>query len=306
MINKAVNKSILLLGLLISSVSVSAQQYDTGACIIKYPSRQSDKDTRNDYPVELLTAALKATEKEYGACKLVGVGPMNQKRAIKSVIDNKIDIAWVPATANNNKVLSPIKVPLRKGLLGWRLLLVNESDLSKFSEVDTLAELSEFKTGFGADWQDLPVMQKNFDSVVLSNTYEQLFKLLHKKRFEFFSRGLHEAWDEIEYHKADDYQFAVLDHIMLRYKAVDLFYVNKQNKQLQKRLSKGMNKIIINGTFNDLFYSYYSYFIDTANINLKTVIELENPNFPDDVAFKDPQLWFQLTDYRVKNSETPE
>ena len=294
-------KVSLLLSLVIPSYFLVAQQYDSSACVIKYPRRQSEKDTRNDYPIELLTAALKVTAKEYGPCKLLGVGPMNQKRAIKSVVDSTIDIAWVPATARTNALLSPIKVPLRKGLLGWRLLLVNESELAEFSEVNTLDDLRQFKTGFGADWQDLPVMQKNFDTVVLTNTYEQLFKLLHNRRFDFFSRGLHEAWDEIEYHKADDYQFAVLDHIMLRYKAVDLFYVNKQNKQLHKRLSKGMNQIIIDGTFNDLFYSYYSNYIDTAHINLKTVIELENPNFPNDIAFKDPQLWFQLTDYRAKN-----
>jgi hypothetical protein len=272
------------------------QSDSEASCTISYPKRQSSLDTRNDYPVELLQAILEVTKDEYGECKTNPVGPVNQKRARQALETGQLDIAWFPATVNNNERFQPIKVPLRKGLLGWRLLMVNNNEKNKFAEVDSLEKLKAFGTAFGADWQDYPVMKANFDKLTLGDDYEQMFKMLHRKRFDFFSRSLHEVLDEIEYHKSVGYDFAVLDHIMLRYKAVDLFYVNKENDTLYQRIRKGMNKVIVSGKFNELFYSYYEHHIRSANIGNKTIIDLENPMFPDDIEYRDPQLWFQLTD----------
>ena len=276
-----------------------AKQLQSGPeapCSISYPKRQSSLDTRNDYPVELLQAILEVTKDEYGECKTKPVGPVNQKRARQALETGQIDIAWFPATTANNERFRPIKVPLRKGLLGWRLLMVNKNKKTKFTEVDSLEKLKAFVTVFGTDWQDFPVMKANFDKLIAGDDYEQMFKMLHRNRFDFFSRSLHEVLDEIEYHKSVGYDFALLDHIMLRYKAVDLFYFNKEDDALYQRIKKGMNKVIVSGRFNELFYSYYEYHIKSANIADKIIIDLDNPMFPDDIEYRDPQLWFQLTD----------
>ncbi|MBF7073006.1 hypothetical protein ISG33_06295 [Glaciecola sp. MH2013] len=287
---------LLALVLTLFVLLASAQGRANTSCEISYPAKQSEIDTRNDYPLELLQAILKATEADFGQCALKAVGPFNQKRTKQALLNRQVDIAWLPATASNNDRFLAIKVPLRKGLLGWRLLMVNTADVARFESVESLQDLQKFRTAFGADWQDLAVMKSNFDAMVLGSDYEQLFKMLHHGRFDFFSRGLHEVADEIEYHKADGYDFSALGHLMLRYKAVDLFYLAPNNKELFARIRKGMNAIIVNGQFNELFYSYYAHYIEQANMKDKAIFELENPDFPDEIEYKDPQLWFQLND----------
>ncbi|MEM9630293.1 MAG: hypothetical protein AAGA50_03135, partial [Pseudomonadota bacterium] len=69
-------------------------------------------------------------------------------------------IAEAPKPGWEDKLL-PIRIPIRKGLQGYRLFLINKQDQAALAEVDTLEKLQAFPTGSGASaitWMFSPLI----------------------------------------------------------------------------------------------------------------------------------------------------
>jgi hypothetical protein len=268
------------------------------ACEIRHPGKQDNVDARHEYPKQLLMEILSVTDAQYGECVLVDAGNISQKRQISWLQsqNERLDVAWLPANQNTNEKLRAIPYPIRKGLLGWRVLLIHRDHITNFASVDSLADLQPFSAGFGNDWGDLPVMQHNFVKVVTSTRYESLFEMLNFKRFDFLSRSVYEAFDETILRQDSHPDIVMEQNIALRYPQVDFFYVSKENTELAARITSGINQLNRSGRFNTLFYGFYADYIRRVNMATRKVIEIENPFLPNNVPFNDPELWFQLNE----------
>jgi len=285
-----------LIIVLMFPVNVNSLVVASEKCEARYPQKSHEMYTIASYPAVILAEALIATEQEFGKCDLVYIGNYSLKRQVNSLVSNDgVDIAWLPATKEFSEQLLHISIPVRKGLLGWRILLVNEVSAKKLSNVKTLNELNEFTAGYSSNWSDFPVMQKNFDKLVTSPNYETLFKMLAYERFDFFSRALYEAPEELNYHKSEHPNLLIEPTIALHYKQIDLFYVNKSNTRLHERVTKGLLLMLEDGRFDKIFNHYYKKYIDQSELSSRTIIQLESPNMPVDSLFEDARLWIDPT-----------
>ncbi|MEM0910369.1 MAG: hypothetical protein AAGJ37_05300 [Pseudomonadota bacterium] len=114
----------LLLGCSTFSIADSGEE-----CVIVHPGPFNKDDTRHTFPVMLLALLLESTEQEFGRCDHQPFGYIPQKRQAEMLSnDAEIDIAWLPVSNDYNDRLRPIPVPIRKGLLGWRLLMTHSSN----------------------------------------------------------------------------------------------------------------------------------------------------------------------------------
>ncbi len=52
-----------------------------------------------------------------------------------------LDVCWASSDSDIEAQLRPIRIPLFKGLLGYRIFIINKNDQAKFSHVKTLEEL---------------------------------------------------------------------------------------------------------------------------------------------------------------------
>ncbi|MFC4699585.1 hypothetical protein ACFO4O_05375 [Glaciecola siphonariae] len=287
----------LIIALVITSLSGFISNTAV-ACEIRHPGKQEFADARHEYPRQLLQQILKVTEAEYGKCKLVDVGGLSQRRQIMwlQAQDGQLDVAWLPASNQTNEVLNAIPFPIRKGLLGWRVLLINKNNLDRFDDVKTLNDLNVFTAGYGSDWGDLPVMQHNFARVITSSNYDSLFEMLNYKRFDFLSRSVYEAFDETILRRKSHPDIVIEPNLALRYPQVDFFYVGKNNKELAARIRSGLDKLHRSGRFNTLFYGFYADYIRKIKMADRLIIEIENPYLPENVPHNDPELWFQLNE----------
>ncbi|NRA63074.1 MAG: hypothetical protein HRU19_01255 [Pseudobacteriovorax sp.] len=286
----------LAFGLHNSVLADNSKKPSVGKCKLTIPGHESSQDLRHQYPKKLLLRLLKVTEQAYGPCDITEVSVSSQKRIIEGLKETRIDVAWLPAHSALKDQLLPLEIPIRKGLLGWRLLLIRSEDQEKFSRIQSLADFKGMRPGFGFDWQDLPVMKSAFGKVVTGVEYENLFSMLQERRFDFLSRAIHEAWTEIELRRKSHPQLVVENHLALPYKQVDFFYLNKNSQALHKRLFEGFRSIIRSGSFDRLFYATYKDDIERSKMYRRQIIELENPNLPTNVPLEDPQLWIQLKD----------
>ena len=100
-------------------------------------SESMANDKRSLHKKEIIKRALELTTPEYGAYAFQTMNVvMNRHRALPIVIQGKISNIYVAAASEEwDKKTITIKIPVRAGLLNYRLLLVNKNDLPTFAQV---------------------------------------------------------------------------------------------------------------------------------------------------------------------------
>ena len=260
--------------------------------IIYYPRPESTLDKRSEYPVNLLELAL---QKSGGGYQL-SPSPvaMLQGRALLEVEANSrlVNIMWAMTTTAREEQALPIRIPIDKGLLGWRLALVPKQNRKLLSQVQSLHDLASFSAGLGHDWPDVDIFHANGLIVKTSANYELLFRMLSDGQFQYFPRSVAEVWDELDEHK--QYGLVTADHVAMHYTAPHYYFVSKGNVKLADAVKNGLELAIKDGSFDRLFHKYYDEQIARADFEHRTILELANPSLPPATPLARKELWFQI------------
>lgn len=239
----------------------------------------SEHDDRYQYTHDLLALIIEATNTDFGeASLLVSDVNMSRNRILRSLIDAKtINIIAEASKLEWNQKLIPIKIPIRKGIQGFRVFIIKKKNVSIVANIKTLAQLMALKTGSGSQWSTKVAMQKAGFDVVESMQYESLFKMLSMERFVTFGRGVNEVYQEIALF-TDYYPDLVADeNIMLHIPLVTYYYVSPKKPQLANRIKIGLQRIIENGQFDQIFYQRHCEFLINSNMNNRLIFDIDNP-----------------------------
>lgn len=246
------------------------------------------KQARYEFGLTLLNLALSKSDVRY---KIVGVGEdINEARGEFMVVNGDLDVEFLSTTAEREAKMIPIKIPLYRGILGLRLLLVKKSNQEKMKGIRNIDDLRKYTGGHGTHWADLPVYEANKLRVVTNVDYELLFKQLIAERFEYFHRGLNEIWDEVERYSKD---LTIADNVMLFYGHPIYFFVSKKRPELAKLIEKGLKKALEDGSFKKAFLEKHGEYIRLGNLKSRTLINLHNPVIPLDTAQIDTSWWLE-------------
>ncbi|WP_016955255.1 hypothetical protein [Catenovulum agarivorans] len=263
--------SLLLLGQHANAELAAAKQ------LVRY-NNYFTFDSSNELPYypALLDMALKLTEAEYGEYQLIPVKlSTTQGRSLKLLEQNQyIDVHWSVSNLQREADLQAIYVPIKKGLMGYRISLIRKGEQARFNQIHSIDDLKGFRLGQGFSWPDSLILKENQLLVVHANT-QNLHSMLQKQRIDLFPRSFTEAWRESA--AFDD--LAVESSFVISYLSPMYFFVNKQNQQLAKRLEQGLIIGLKNGQFDQLFYKHRApaqSFID-QELAKRTHIKLVNP-----------------------------
>lgn len=261
--------------------------------ILKYPMPQSEKDTRHIYRIKLLELALSRTVKEYGAYRIeYSSEKMSQSRAVAMIKSNSgVDIVALPTSKHREAELHPVRIPILKGLLGYRIFIIRSGDRDKFRNIKNLEDLRRLSAGSGHDWLDSDILAENGLNVVKSSNYEGLFMMLRTKRFDYFPRGINEAFEEVESRQDKFRDIEVEKRLALHYPFPVYFFVRKDNVKLAQRIEKGLKMSIADGSFRKLFDSYNGEYIRKSGIKNRIIIRLKNPLLPEETPLENKKFW---------------
>ncbi len=264
--------------------------------VIRHPVGRTAQDQRYEYMIKVLKLVLDKTIASHGQYRLKPSIGMNQERMVRDLIYDKLDVAQLPISEKNGHDLLPIRIPIRKGLLGWRILLIRKEDRGIFSKVKSIIDLQKFKAGFGSTWADLPILEYNIgsDNVVTGKSYDGLFGMLINGRFDYLHRGLHEPWKEVAQRRDQYPDLWIEETLILHYPMGDYLYVNPRNIKLAERLQTGFNLALADGSFEQLFEEEFRGIIDKAKISQRTLIKFNNPNLPEDTPIQNKNLWLSF------------
>ena len=261
-----------------------------GAEVVRFPKPEFEGDHRSDYALRLLQLAFSETGVNYRI--QAAEFPMSQERQVRELAAGRtIDVAPIPSSPEREARLLAIRIPINKGVLGWRLGLIRKGDQGSFTGVKTLADLKGVRLAQGQDWPDTEILEANGINVITAPSYEGLFKMLEVKRFDYFPRSIMEIWDE-QANVADTLQ--VEPHLALHYLYDAYFMVNRNNTKLAQEIRNGLEKAIADGSFDKLFQEYYGERLRKARLETRTVIELNNPLLTPGTPVDRPELWYDF------------
>ncbi len=245
------------------------------------------KNFRYQNGLELLDLALSKLNMPYEIVALEGP-EVNEARGQRMVIAGQLDVQFMSTNAEREEILIPVKIPIYRGILGLRLLLVNKRAPLSLLNTSSLEGLRRFMGGHGEHWGDLPVYPANELQVVTSTSYETLFTLLEHNRFDYFHRGIFEIWGEVSRHSD---KLMVMDGLMLFYPHPVYFFVTKQRPELASLIEDGLNTALSDGSFKELFLKQHSEYIQKSNLADRKLIVLTNPAIPAGTPKLDTSWW---------------
>jgi ABC-type amino acid transport substrate-binding protein len=215
-------------------------------------------------------------------------------RVIEDLKSNDIDVIWTTSDKDRETEFLPIRIPLYKGMFGYRILIIKKGNQAKFDSVRTIEDLKKISMGQGRSWADTKVLEENGLNVVKANKYPSLFYMIDGDRIDAFPRAIHEPWDELDAHK--DLDLTTENNILLIYKIPFYFFVEKNNSKLAEQIEAGLNKAIADGSFDKLFYANLGVqkVLQFANLKNRRVFNLVNSNLPTETPLGREELWLDI------------
>ncbi|TNE70568.1 hypothetical protein EP331_11725 [bacterium] len=272
--------------------SLSAQNAEK--LTVRYLPPEEGMGSRSEYYHLLLKLALEKTVPTYGEYSLVPAEKaMMQRDALKAMMSgHTLDVVHTMTDKIRERVLLPIRIPLVKGLIGVRLVMVKQENQSKYLNVKTVDDLKKYSFGQGHDWPDTEILRYNDIKVVTSPEFSPLFGMLKNDEFDGFPRAVFEIWDEVQDNK--DKNLVVADGFYIYYPTAMYFFVrkDKQGAAIAKRIEAGLRLAIKDGSFDKLFNATMKPYLDKANLKDRVGIKLKNSLLPDDTPLNDPSLWY--------------
>lgn len=259
------------------------------ATLIRYPLLATANDPQQQYMLALLRLACSKTSTE---CKLQPARAMVQSRAIQLLQrpDSSIDLLWTMTSKERERQLLPVRIPLYKGLIGWRVALLGEGRGQLLADVRTLDDLRAYSAGQGHDWPDVNILRAAGLTVVTSSDYEPLFSMLNQQRFDYFPRGVIEVENEYLAHR--DSGISIDPNILLYYPTAFYFFVAPGNKTLASLLETGLERAIADGSFDRLFRQFHAGALRRLQLDKRVIIRLPNPLLPAETPLQRKELWY--------------
>lgn len=244
-----------------------------------------DKSYHRPAMLELVTLSAELTKDEYGPYEIEPSIEMEEGRAFAQLIkDQDVNLAIGGVTKERERSARPIYFPLTRGLLGFRLCLVNKTHSDVFATITSLQDIQKSKIiiGLGAHWPDKNIIQENNLQVVTNPSFSRLFGMLTKNRFDCFLRGIGELEYELQAYATEE--LMIEEYVAFVYPLANFMFVSPSNNRLQERLKKGLLLAKKNGLFKQHFNKHYRKLLYSHKFYERKLFFLENSNISEKAA----------------------
>ena len=271
-----------------------------GAAVMTYiyPPPESDADRRMDYYWVLMRAALEATERQWGPFVLEPCGMVMNADRSQILLSNAETITTLVRVTSRERerIMRPVRIPLDKGLTGYRLFLIRQQAQPALDKVRSLDDLRRFTIGQGSNWVDTKVLRAAGFMVETAPAYESLFHMLDAGRFDLFSRGINEISRELNDRRSVFTNLAIESHLLLYYPLPRYYFFapTAQGERLAQRVEEGLNLLMRNGQFERMYREFKRQILAGLDLSGRRLFRLENPELPPQTPLNRSELWDNL------------
>lgn len=278
----------LILVLALLSVVSTSWSHD----VVRMNTGNQANDLRTIYKMKALKRALMLSEKEFGPYEIkIFEIPTTPKRAISEVKSSRSINLFIGITSLQwEQETIPIRIPLRRGILDYRLLAINKQNADLFSNLNSLSELKKLAAGLRVGWVTTQAFNAQHFKVFELESLDGLYHMLDSKMVDYIPRGINEVYDEISVRKLSN--TVVADNVMLYMPAPTYIFVSPTEPRLAMRLEAGLEAMVADGSLKAQFYDFYADDLKRANIKNRRAIFTLNPLLPPETPIEREELWF--------------
>ena len=267
------------------------------AANVVYPQSDAVLDSRYQYDWAVLRTALQKTERRFGRFAMrASADSMAPARITEELLmpAGRINLLVRATSRELERQFLPIRIPVDRGLLGYRIFLVRADDLPRFAGTRTLEDLRRLRAGQGKDWADIAILSAAGLPVVAGSSYEGLFPMLKAGRFDFFSRSVDEALREYDERHAELPELAVEPTLLLHYPLPRYFFVRRdaEGMRLAARIEAGLETMLRDGSLIALFQRYKGPLLERAGFRQRRLLRIPNPALPPQTPLGRRELWY--------------
>lgn len=257
--------------------------------------RHRDGDTRFEYYTELVRILMEATVETHGGYEWKPwheeVSPARQQKILAA--GRLMNVVYSAPTEGLNSAGIPVKLNVRKGINGYRLLLIRKTDQPRFSKVASLEELRKFTAGQAKGWPDVKIYESNGLPVSSTGDFESMFPMLRAKRFDYYPLGITEAPELLNRCGEFCQDIAIENSIILHYPFPIFLYVSRSHPKLAQRLTDGMEIVVQNGVFEEFWQSKHRALLKAVAFEGRTQIKMINESLPEFTEIARQALWIK-------------
>lgn len=252
--------------------------------IIKYPVIVGLPKAPQAYKHDLIKLILDQTVAEYGVYRLEvpEINVPGGKRQAQLLSDGKqVNVLWLPSStlmANMHAIAIPVDI--LRGLLGYRVCLINNKSKTDFSKIVDIKTFGEMTVGQGLGWVDVEIYQFNGVQPILGSTFNGLMGMLASNRISCLPLGANEISETLEDYAVSMPMLTIEPSLLVYYDFPIYFYVNDKYPLIAARFELGFKKILANGQFDALFRRYHEGKLNKINIRGRRIICLKSPYLP--------------------------
>jgi hypothetical protein len=279
---------LLLVAALQCVVSVAAYaQENTKVTVV------SRGDDTAHYAIDMIRLGLEKVGRGFEV--VVQDGALSAPKLREELIAGNIDVIWTATNMDMEENALPVRIPLYKGLLGHRILIIHKDNARMFDYVNTMEEVLKFRYGQGVGWTDTTIMEANGMKVVPATKYEGLFHMTDGKRFDAFPRGVHEPWGEVK--NNPDLELTVDKNLMFVYTMPYYLMVTPTRPDLAADIERGLLMAVDDGSFDKRFFNdeMVKMVLQYANLKDRRIFKLRNPELPPRTPLDNPKLWIDIS-----------
>jgi hypothetical protein len=180
------------------------------------------------------------------------LGDVTEVRAKAAMIaGDSMDVALLGASAEVDAELQPVRIPVERGLLGYRVFVVDARRQADFARVRTLSDLRRLTALQVSGWPDTKIL-RHAGLPVWTGGYAALYPMMAAGRADYFPRSVTEAEQELA-SQAQVPSLVLERTLMLRYRFASLFYVAKGAARLHDAIRRGFLAAYDDGSYLRLF-----------------------------------------------------
>lgn len=269
--------------------------------VLNIPKPQADSQVAQDYYTQLLRLALMNGAAGREVPELRATSSMEQGRATYELNrGTMIDVYWMGTTIEREKKLRAIRIPLDRGLIGYRRFIIRADRQMEFDAVKNGADLKRLLACQGLDWPDVEIMRAARLRVTEVAVLEGLYQQVVAKRCDYFPRGYYEAVPELAQRKVSYPELIEHNGLVLHYPFAVYFFVRRDNEELAQWIERGLEQMIDTGDFLAYMKNHplTSHVFPLNKITAPWhTVHIPNSFLPADTNHTNSRYWFQPSDF---------
>jgi hypothetical protein len=275
--------------LVVFVIFVFSQSVNAAVWSIVYPQSELENDIRDHYPLALLDLALQKTGVRYELKP--STSPLRQGRALKRLEENlEVNVVWSMTDVQREQQLMPIRIPITRGLIGWRVFISHKDSRFLSEKISDMADLLTYKPVQGVTWPDTKILQANGFNVVTARDYIEGTEIINNDLADFYPRSVVEVLQELNNQYSED--FRLRKGLAIYYPSAMYYFTNKQNATLSRLIEIGLERAIEDGSYEKLFTEFYGKIIEELDIENSLYFRLANPLLPPLTPIDKKEYWY--------------